>query len=180
MKAWVFWRSWVVLLFLLALPIVACDQGETEPPVEPASTEIVDDGSESVETTTDSEEQSAETTDGEDCISTKSFFTQRVWAPILSNKCMMCHNAQGAAKNSKLVLMSPAITGFLDMNYETVKDVAAYQHNGESVLLLKPSAQIAHGGGQLFDADSEDALRRVQAAFRAQLLAVRDDLELPF
>ena len=31
-----------------------------------------------------------------------------------------------------------------------------------------------------FDADSEDALRRVQAAFRAQLLAVRDDLELPF
>ena len=31
-----------------------------------------------------------------------------------------------------------------------------------------------------FDADSEDALRRVQAAFRAQLLAVRDDLALPF
>ncbi|MBD91161.1 MAG: hypothetical protein CL940_12565, partial [Deltaproteobacteria bacterium] len=143
-------------MFLLALPIVACDQGETEPPVDPSSTEIVDDGSESVETTTDSEEQSAETTDGEDCVSTKSFFTQRVWAPILSNKCMMCHNAQGAAKNSKLVLMSPAITGFLDMNYETVKDVAAYQHNGESILLLKPSAQIAHGGGQLFDPESED------------------------
>lgn len=31
-----------------------------------------------------------------------------------------------------------------------------------------------------FDADSEQALRNVQEAFRAQLLAVRSDLELPF
>lgn len=135
---------------------VGCEQGSTEPLVEPAVTGPVDDGVDDSVPTSNTDEGLTPADDAEDCVSTKSYFMQRVWAPILSNKCMMCHNAQGAAKNTKLVLMSPAITGFLDMNYQTVKDVAAYQHNGESILLLKPSAQIAHGGGQLFEADSKE------------------------
>jgi len=68
----------------------------------------------------------------------------------------MCHNAQGAAKDTKLVPMSPAITGFLDMNYQTVQDVAAYQHNGESILLLKPTARIDHVGGEVVDLESAE------------------------
>ncbi len=31
-----------------------------------------------------------------------------------------------------------------------------------------------------FDADDEDTLRRVQEAFRKQLLAIKPDMELPF
>jgi hypothetical protein len=140
----------IAMLLVLAGALGACDQGADEAQIDETWTEPVEDPLDEEGLEPEEEIEEAE------CVSTKSMFTQRVWAPILSKKCMMCHNAQGAAKDTKLVLMSPAITGFLDMNYQTVQDVAAYQHNGESILLLKPTARIDHVGGEVVDLESAE------------------------
>ena len=95
---------------------------------------------------------------GVDCVSTKSFFAERVWQPIMSTKCIACHNPQGQASHTKLVLMNPAMTGFLDLNYATVADVAAYEYQGESILTLKPVGELGHEGKVVIDAGSEEHL----------------------
>jgi hypothetical protein len=90
----------------------------------------------------------------EGCISTKQYFIDEVWTPFMSTTCFSCHNAQGIASSSELVLQSPSQPGFLDANLAIVADVAQFERNGTSILLLKPSAKINHGGGVVFDEDS--------------------------
>ncbi|MCB9651957.1 MAG: DUF1588 domain-containing protein [Deltaproteobacteria bacterium] len=81
-------------------------------------------------------------------MSTEAFFRDEVWAPILSTNCIQCHNPQGAAKDTDFVLQSAAQTGFLEANMRTIREVARFEVDGTSVLLLKPTGQIEHGGGQ--------------------------------
>ncbi len=83
------------------------------------------------------------------CVSTEQYFAEQVWAPIMSQKCTPCHNPQGLAKSSKMVLKNSAEAGYLAANLAIVKSVASFEQNGTSLLLLKPSQQIAHEGGQV-------------------------------
>lgn len=87
---------------------------------------------------------------GEDgCLTARQQFAEKVWAPLMSSTCIACHNSQGAAKDTKLVLQNTSWPGYLDANFETVKSVAAYQYEGTSLLLMKPTGRISHGGGQV-------------------------------
>lgn len=90
----------------------------------------------------------------DDCVTHKQFFQEQVWAPFMGMTCFACHNSSGAAQSSSLVLVNEGWPGWLDANYESVKAVAKYQYEGESVLLLKPTGQIEHGGGALIATDS--------------------------
>src|SRR5262245_57050501 len=38
------------------------------------------------------------------CVDTDKFFKENVWAPVLSKKCIGCHNPMGLAANTDLVL----------------------------------------------------------------------------
>ncbi len=91
----------------------------------------------------------------EDCLTTEQFFTQRVWAPLMSTTCIACHSSAGAGKDTDLVLKSEAWPGWLDDNLEAIRKVAAFEIDGTSLLLLKPSAQIPHEGGELVPVDTE-------------------------
>jgi hypothetical protein len=69
---------------------------------------------------------------------------------------MGCHTAGGQAQHTNFVLQPEQQTGFIDANMSVMRDIAAFEKDGTSVLLLKPSEQVDHDGGKLFDVDSEE------------------------
>lgn len=76
-----------------------------------------------------------------------AFFQREVSLPVLEPICMGCHIATGAARASSLVLQPPAVDGYLRHNFDVLKDLAEYERDGTSVVLLKPTGRVDHGGG---------------------------------
>jgi len=95
-------------------------------------------------------------TSAQDCQTTREYFIERVWEPIVSKKCIACHTPYGAAKDSRLVLAPSTEPGFIDKNLAVMADVSSYTIRGVSSLLLKPTAQKEHGGGQQIAAGSPE------------------------
>ncbi len=91
-----------------------------------------------------------------DCVSTERYFSEQVWTPILNTTCVGCHNAQGQARDSAMVLQSPSQLGFMEHNLETVRNIAGFEFDGESVLLLRPTGRIEHPGGALIVEGSDE------------------------
>ncbi len=81
------------------------------------------------------------------CVPTQRFFNEEVWAPVLSTQCIACHNPQGQARTSRLVLIDATQPGYLERNLAIVEDVAGLERGGVSLLLLKPTGADNHGGG---------------------------------
>lgn len=90
---------------------------------------------------------------GADCVSDLEFFQKQVSLAFMESDCATCHNPQGLANTSSLVLAASGETNYLQQNFEILKEVASFEKDGESVLLLKPTAEIDHVGGQRFDRD---------------------------
>ena len=88
----------------------------------------------------------------EECINDEDHFT--VWGNALSPVCYSCHNTQGAASNSDLVLVSNALPGYLEANRETLSYVASLNIDGTSLILRKPLGMDNHGGGTVLTEDS--------------------------
>jgi len=118
----------------------------------------------------------------EPCVPTPNFFAEKVWAPLMGTKCISCHNNQGAAKGTKLVLKTSALTGYMEHNLATVQEVATYEYNGASILLLKPTLQMDHAGGQVLSTDSEEygALVELVERFKNPVECVIEELEEDF
>jgi hypothetical protein len=118
----------------------------------------------------DEPEESAadeEASGAEGCVSDLDYFQQRISVPLLEKRCLACHTPQGAARHSKLVLAGPGETNYLQLNFERVKEVASLEKDGTSLLLLKPSAQLDHGGGQVIEIDGSEyeALQQLLTRF---------------
>lgn len=99
---------------------------------------------------------------GEDCVSNEEYFLREVWSPVLSQSCFNCHNPLGAASDTDMVYEAAGQVGFLERNLAVFNEVSEFERDGVSVVLLKPTGQVEHGGGALFDADS-DAYKALQA-----------------
>lgn len=104
------------------------------------------------EETTDGEEttEGPETTGGEeDCYSTRDYFADAVWAPLMGQVCLQCHGPTGVAaeKNAKFLLLPPEYPGFIEANLENIKDLAGYSYEGVPLLLAKPAGLAEHEGG---------------------------------
>jgi len=84
------------------------------------------------------------------CLSNRTYFAQKVWAPVMSKICIKCHSPDGVAteENAKLLLLPESYPGFLDANLANVEELAKTQYDGLSVLLRKPLGEMDHGGGQ--------------------------------
>ena len=91
----------------------------------------------------------------EECVDTRNYFEEEVWRPVLQADCFGCHNPEGEAKDTDLVLQGNDYPGYLEANYNTVQNVARLEIDGTSLLLLKPSGQVEHAGGPRFQADSD-------------------------
>jgi hypothetical protein len=96
--------------------------------------------------------------DSEDgvCLDDRTFFQQKVWNIVKEANCMGCHNAGGDAKDTKFILQPETVTGFIDANMTIMRDVAAFEKDGVSVLLLKPTNTVPHDGGGLISKDSPE------------------------
>lgn len=90
------------------------------------------------------------------CVSDKEHFSQKVWKPVLEQKCYTCHNVSGQAKASRLVLDPSSQTGYLDRNMAVLKDVARLEVDGTPLLLLKPIGKEGHQGGPILQAGSAE------------------------
>ncbi len=111
-----------------------------------------------------------------ECTDVENYFREQVWAPLLKEKCFACHNPAGQAKNSDLVLQGPDYPGYLDVNLQTVQNIARLEIDGTSLLLLKPSAQVEHGGGPQIKDDSDEyaALEELLARMAEPIHCVDD------
>ncbi len=85
------------------------------------------------------------------CVPTETYFEEQVWNNFMSNTCFACHNAQGAAAGSQLVLQNSNQPGYLKNNLGRVENVATLERDGTSYILLKPSGQLDHGGGTVIE-----------------------------
>src|SRR5262245_33118941 len=95
----------------------------------------------------------------DECQTDVEYFAQNVWAPVLSQKCIGCHNPQGQAKDSGMVLRGSSEAGFLDSNYQIVKGAASLEQDGESQLLVMPtggSSGRKHPGGVVIQKGSPE------------------------
>jgi hypothetical protein len=90
------------------------------------------------------------------CPPDEAYFVENIWTPIVSVSCISCHNADGVAKGSRLVLRRPSEPGFLTANFEIMRDLAHESVGDTSILLLRPTGRHpeGHPGGVLFDVAS--------------------------
>lgn len=125
----------------------------------------------------DGDDNSAELDGPEECVDTQNFFEEQVWGPILQADCFGCHNPTGAAKNTDFVLQGNDYPGYLDANYNTLKNIAKLEIEGTPLVLLKPSAQVEHGGAARFPIDGEayEAMAEMVERFGAPVHCVNDD-----
>jgi hypothetical protein len=85
------------------------------------------------------------------CAGDEEYFEKNVWKPILSVKCVGCHNAEGPAKHTRMVLVPPSEPDAAQKNYPIVRAIADEKLGDQSVLLLRPTGKYpdGHGGGTL-------------------------------
>ena len=116
---------------------------------EPASTTGDDTPTTSAGDSTGDSTGDASTGEPVDCYSTRDFFADRVWAPLMSSNCAMCHEPTGVAaeKGAKFRLLTPVYPGFIEANLENIKSIAGYEYEGTPLLLAKPTGLVDHGGG---------------------------------
>lgn len=93
------------------------------------------------------------------CMPDDRFFLREVWAPVVSKSCYACHNSQGAAKETSLVLYNAGWGNYLQTNLDSLTELARTKKDGESVLLLKATGRMAHAGGQLMEVGDADYQR---------------------
>lgn len=92
------------------------------------------------------------------CPDDAQFFQDRVFAPILSQKCIVCHSSGGVAAKSDLVLEQEDTAEARQANFETVRDLARMSVGSKSVLLLRPTGlhPEGHPGGKLVDVGTSE------------------------
>lgn len=106
--------------------------------------------------------------EGGECVDDRTFFSQQVWNTMKAKDCVGCHNPGGEGRNSKFILQQETVSGWQDANMTMMRDVAAFERDGVSLLLLKPSGQVAHEGGALLPPGSPEyeALEEMVARFK--------------
>jgi hypothetical protein len=85
------------------------------------------------------------------CPDDELYFRDKIW-PTLSVQCIGCHNADGLAKSTRMVLARAADGSAARQNFETVRKMALEKQGSTSILVLRPSGKFpsGHPGGTLF------------------------------
>lgn len=93
------------------------------------------------------------------CMPLDRYFVREVWAKVASQQCQGCHNPQGIASATDFVLYySDGYSDHVERNVESMSTVAAeriQKFGFRSKLLLKPIGELDHGGGKIFEENSD-------------------------
>lgn len=117
------------------------------------------DGIQDGEYVTPSTDSKGDATGPTSCMPDDRFFLREIWAPVVSKSCYACHNSQGAAKETSLVLYNAGWGNYLQSNLDAMTELARTKKDGESVLLLKATGRMSHGGGALMEVGDESFQR---------------------
>ncbi len=150
------------LLAASTLPLTACfsDTGMYVAGATEAATGTTGpDASTTATAPTTSAGSTGDDTTGEpvDCYSTRDFFADRVWAPLMATNCALCHEPTGIAAEAgaKFRLLTAVYPGFIEANLENIRSIKDYEYQGIPLLLAKPTGAVEHGGGAALDPDGE-------------------------
>ena len=91
----------------------------------------------------------------ETCVTTRAYFEGQVWDAFMADNCATCHNPQGVARTTALVLQGNATPGNIDHNLDVVSALALVRVQGEPLLLRKARGELDHGGGVRLQTDSD-------------------------
>lgn len=94
-----------------------------------------------------------------ECLSTRTYFEQRVWSSFMGQKCGKCHTPDGPAvaeSHAKFVLQPSSYPGFVDANLANIKEIAKIEYEGTSELLRKPIGEMSHGGSAVLEKGSDE------------------------
>lgn len=101
------------------------------------------------------------------CPSDEDFFREVISAPILEKDCVNCHRSDGFAKETRFVLIPPGEDpDYLRKNFNALKSVAENEVDGTSIILLKPTLRLSHGGGQRIRAGSDELAALEELVYR--------------
>ncbi len=89
------------------------------------------------------------------CVDTDKFFKEQVWAGVLADSCIACHNPTGQAKDTDLVLQMADYPGYLEVNKQTIENMSRLEIDDVPLLLAKPSGLVDHGGGLVLPSESD-------------------------
>lgn len=95
----------------------------------------------------------------DECLSTRTYFEQNVWASFMGQKCGKCHTPDGPAvaeSNAKFIIQPASYPNFIDENLANIAEVSKIQYEGKSELLLKPLGEMNHGGGAVLTKGSDE------------------------
>jgi hypothetical protein len=95
-------------------------------------------------------------TTSEDCSRVPAYFANKVWGPVLSQRCIQCHNTDGQARSTRFVLTTGDSAEVIERNLSVFSSVARMKQDGTSLVLLKPTAKVPHGGGVQLSEDSDE------------------------
>jgi hypothetical protein len=96
--------------------------------------------------------------DSPDCTPVRDTFLDEAWAPVLGRTCVRCHAPGGQAQENgaSFVLLPAGYPGFVETNIAMVREMSRLSYDGQPVILMKPTARMPHGGGEVFAADSAE------------------------
>lgn len=89
---------------------------------------------------------------GTSCQSTRTYFLNEVWGPVMGRTCVNCHSPGGTARlaGARFELLPASYPDFVETNLRNIRDMAAVSYNGTSYILAKPMGLTTHGGGTIF------------------------------
>ncbi len=152
-------NSYLMVVLAIALSTTACEKGVFSLSQDGEEAEYQLPGDDN-DTTTDVFGDPTGSDEG--CVPNDRFFLREVWTPTVEPACAACHNAQGQAKDTELVLYNSGWGNYIQANYDVMADLALTKRDGESVLLLKATGQISHEGGQIIQ-EGDEAYARIEA-----------------
>ncbi len=89
------------------------------------------------------------------CVSTEAYFSAQVWDAFMADNCAGCHNAQGVARNTDMVLQPDTVPDHVAHNLAVLQKLALVRVQGEPLLLRKARGELDHGGGARLTTDSD-------------------------
>ena len=90
------------------------------------------------------------------CVSDEAFFKTEVQAKVLTPVCSTCHTRSGLAFGSEFILENSARPDYLEVNRDTLSDIAGLERDGTSIVLLKVQGMEDHGGGTVLAKDGPE------------------------
>jgi hypothetical protein len=115
------------------------------------------------------------TIDAGNCNGTLQYFRE-VSYPTVFSRCAGCHSSGGQADGTRFLLRPFSTAAALSANIRSIAGASVLESNSQPLLILKPTGQLAHGGGTLFSPTSSEVatIRRTMAEIRAPIICPGD------